>query len=224
MSRTGFDPSFEELPSALTIFPLTGVLLLPHGTLPLNIFEPRYLAMTRDVLASADCLIGMVQPLDGRGDAGEPPLYRTGCAGRLTSFSETDDGRYLIVLKGIARFDVVEELPFERVYRRVRPDWWPYKRDLEADQEPASAIDRDRLITALKPYLLRHQITVDWPAVEKTPDARLVTTVAMACPFAPSEKQALLEAPDTAERARLLTALLEMAVIGGERPDVGARH
>ncbi len=213
-------PSLADLPASLPIFPLTGVLLLPRGRLPLNIFEERYLALTEDAL-KGDRLIGMVQPQEGAGDAGAPPVYRTGCAGRMTSFSETDDGRYLITLTGLARFDIRRELTREGLYRRVVADWQPYGGDLADDAAP---IERERLITALKPFFRRHNIAAEWQAVEKTPDERLVTTVAMAAPFAPSEKQALLEARDLAERARLLTALVEMAAHdGGERTD-NARH
>ena len=220
MTRGPFDPSFEQLPSALPIFPLTGVLLLPQGQLPLNIFEPRYLAMAADALR-ADRMIGMIQPQDGAGDAGEPAVYRTGCAGRMTSFSETDDGRYLITLTGVARFDIARELPRDRLYRRVVPDWQPYRSDLE---DGADVIDRPRLLAALKPFFQRHRIAAEWPAVEATPDRRLVTTVAMACPFAPSEKQALLEARDLVERSRVMTALVEMAVLDRTAGGDAARH
>jgi hypothetical protein len=215
-----FDPGFDELPGRLPIFPLTGVLLLPRGRLPLNIFEKRYLAMTADAL-KADRFIGMVQPQDGAGDAGEPAVYRTGCAGRMTSFGETDDGRYLITLTGVARFDIAGELPRERPYRQVVPDWQPYRGDLEPADAP---LDRPRLLAALKPFLERHRIAADWPAVEATPDERLVTTIAMVAPFQPSEKQALLEARDLGERARLLTALVEMAAHGGAERAESARH
>src|SRR5581483_11566441 len=126
MSGTSFQASPTDLPATLPIFPLTGVLLLPQGRLPLNIFEPRYLAMTRDALAGAR-MIGMVQPLEGRGDAGAPPVYPIGCAGRIIAFSETDDGRYLITLSGIARFAIAEELPRDRLYRRVRADWQRFR-------------------------------------------------------------------------------------------------
>jgi uncharacterized protein len=220
MTRGKFDPGFEQLPSVLPIFPLTGVLLLPRGQLPLNIFEPRFLALTADALKT-DRLIGMIQPQDGTGDAGDPPIYRTGCAGRMTAFSETDDGRYLITLTGVARFDIARELPRDRLYRRVVPEWQPYRGDFE---ESIAVIDRTRLLTALKPFFQRYRIAAEWPAVEATPDQRLVTTIAMACPFAPSEKQALLEARDAAERARLLTALVEMAAHGAADTGDTARH
>jgi Lon protease-like protein len=219
-----FVPRFAALPSALPIFPLTGALLLPRGELPLNIFEPRYLAMTRDTLAG-ERLVGMVQPLGDKGDAGEPAVYRIGCAGRLTQFSETEDGRYLITLTGLLRFDIVEELPREgRLYRRVVPDWGRYRGDLDEQHEQHAPLARERFLAALKPFFARHQIAADWQALATADDERLVTAIAMVGPFAPSEKQALLEATDTAERARLLTALLEMAARGGDAGDTSARH
>ena len=222
MSRSPFDPSFDELPAILPIFPLTGVLLLPRGRLPLNIFEPRYLAMTRDALAGAR-MIGMVQPLEGQGDAGDPPVYSIGCAGRIIAFSETEDGRYLITLAGLARFAIAEELPRDRLYRRVHPDWQRFRGDLIA--ETTQPFERARLIAALKPFFQRHGVTADWRAIEAIPDERLVTTIAMIAPLAPSEKQALLESPDEGERARLLVTLIEMAVLGGAQPVAGgARH
>ena len=216
-----FVPRFEALPEVLPIFPLTGALLLPRGQLPLNIFEPRYLAMTRDALAG-ERLIGMVQPLDGKGDAGEPPVYRMGCAGRLTQFAETEDGRYLITLTGLLRFEIGRELPMEGLlYRRVAPDWTRFKGDLEEGHAP---IARERFLAALKPFFARHDIEADWEALEGADDERLVTAIAMVGPFAPSEKLALLDASDAAERARLLTTLLEMSVQGGDAADARARH
>src|SRR6185437_1377739 len=156
MSGSPFAPDFAQLPKALPIFPLTGVLLLPGGRLPLNIFEPRYLAMTRDALGEAR-MIGMVQPTQGHGDAGDPPVYRRGCAGRMTSWSETDDGRYLITLIGVARFDIVEELPRDdRLYRRVLADWSPYRGDLAAESAPLAVAERERLLAAIKPFFDRH--------------------------------------------------------------------
>ena len=201
------------LPDILPIFPLTGILLLPRGRLPLNIFEPRYLAMTRDALGGAR-LIGMVQPSDpqddNRGGGGpNPPVYPVGCAGRLTQFSETDDGRYVITLTGVSRFRIREELPPLDGYRRVVPDWQPFAHDRERPGKPE--FDRERLVRGLKVYFAQRQIQADFEAIEKAPGEYLVTSLAMACPFAPSEKQALLEAADPDERARLLTTLVEMA-------------
>jgi Lon protease-like protein len=215
------------LPDILPVFPLTGVLLLPRGRLPLNIFEPRYLAMTRDALGGAR-LVGMVQPSepqdDGRGGGGlNPPVYPVGCAGRVTQFSETDDGRYLITLTGISRFRIKEELPILDGYRRVVPDWQPFAHDRERSGKPE--FDRERLIRGLKSYFAQRQIQADFEAIEKAPGEYLVTSLAMACPFAPSEKQALLEAADPDERARLLTTLVEMAGIEPATEESGGtRH
>ncbi len=214
-------PGATALCEILPIFPLAGVLLLPRGQLPLNIFEPRYLAMTRDAL-SGDRLIGMVQPSDPHQPAaGNPPVYPTGCAGRITSFSETEDGRFLITLTGLCRFRIREELPLSSGYRRVVPRWDEYARDLRSEREPG--FDRERLIRGLRAYFDRHQIKAEWDSISSVPGERLITSIAMVCPFEPSEKQALLEASDLAARAQLLTAIVEMAVLdrsgGGE-----ARH
>ena len=209
------------LPAILPIFPLTGVLLLPRGRLPLNIFEPRYLAMTRDALAG-ERLIGMVQPSNPAGSGSNPPVYPTGCAGRITSFAETEDGRFLIILTGTSRFRIREELPLLEGYRRVVPEWREFARDLENEDE--AGFDRDRLLRGLRAYFRQHQISADWDAVTAVPGERLVTSIAMICPFEPSEKQALLEAPDLDERARLLTAIVEMAVLNRPSDGAGARH
>ena len=213
--------SGTALPSILPIFPLTGVLLLPRGRLPLNIFEPRYLAMTRDALAG-ERLIGMVQPSDPRVAGDNPPVYSTGCAGRITSFSETDDGRFLITLTGISRFRIREELALLEGYRRVVPEWREFARDLASDDEPG--FDRDRLLRGLRAYFQHHKIEADWDAITSVPGERLVTSIAMICPFDPSEKQALLEAPDLAERARLLTTIVEIALMQPPSEGTGARH
>jgi Lon protease-like protein len=222
MSRSPFHPDFDALPERLPVFPLTGVLLLPRGRLPLNVFEPRYLAMTTDALGAAGRLIGMIQPQEGCGDAGEPPLYRTGCAGRIIQFSETEDGRFLITLSGVARFAVAEELPREeRLYRRVAADWSAFAADLEEPAEPA--LDRKRLVAVLKPYFERHGMTADFTAIAASPAERLVSTLAMVCPLPPRDKQALLEAADTAARAHLLMGLMEMSLRTPVAGD-GARH
>ena len=216
-----FELPFERLPAVLPIFPLTGVLLLPHGQLPLNIFEERYLAMLSDAMAWPR-VIGMVQPLEGKGDAGEPPVYRIGCAGRIVSFSETDDGRYLINLAGLCRFEIARERPLQRGYRTVEPDWSRFRQDLAPLSD--AGIDRARLLATLKPYFQRHSIACDWDAIGKASADRLVTTLAMVCPFAPSEKQALLEAAGVAERASLLVTLMEMATVPAAAEPAGLRH
>jgi Lon protease-like protein len=210
-----------ELPSVLPIFPLAGVLLLARGRLPLNIFEPRYLAMTRDALGG-ERLIGMVQPTDPRVVGDNPPVYPTGCAGRITSFSETDDGRFLIGLTGVSRFRIREELPLLRGYRRVVPNWREFARDLESEEQPA--FDRDRLLRGLRTYFQHHKIEADWDAITSVPGERLVTSIAMVCPFEPNEKQALLEALDLDERARLLTAIIEMAALNPSSDGAAPRH
>ena len=222
-------PSTREpivLPDVLPIFPLTGILLLPRGRLPLNIFEPRYLAMTRDSLGG-ERLIGMVQPNqpqdDNRGAAPglnmNPLVYPVGCAGRITQFSETDDGRYLLTLTGVSRFRIAEELPQRSGYRRVTPDWQPFAADRQRPGEPG--FDRERLLRGLRGYFAQRKIQADFEAIEKAPGEYLVTSLAMACPFAPSEKQALLEAADLDARAELLTALVEMAAIEPAGEDDG---
>ena len=219
MSRGPFDPAFEALPQTLPIFPLSGALLLPGGRLPLNIFEPRYLAMIQDALKTSR-IIGMVQPREGEEKAATPAVYRLGCAGRIVSFDETEDGRFHIALTGLCRFEIAEELAPENGYRRVAPDFAPYRDDLMA--VPDGGIEREHLLECVRAYFKLHSINADWKAIEGAADERLVTTLAMACPFEPSEKQALLEARDLAERGRVMTALFEMAVLG--RRSGEARH
>ena len=215
-------PGVASLCETLPIFPLAGVLLLPRGRLPLNIFEPRYLAMTRDALAG-DRLIGMVQPSDPNQPAsGNPPVYPTGCAGRITSFAETEDGRYLITLTGLCRFRIREELPLHSGYRRVIPKWDEFASDLRNPREPG--FDRERLMRSLRSYFDKHQIKADWDSINSVPGERLTTSIAMVCSFEPSEKQALLEARDVDERAKLLTAIVEMAVMEGPSEGGGIRH
>jgi uncharacterized protein len=215
-------PGATALCETLPIFPLAGVLLLPGGRLPLNIFEPRYLAMIRDALAG-DRLIGMVQPSDpNQPAAGNPPVYPTGCAGRITSFSETEDGRYLITLTGLCRFRIREELPLHSGYRRIVPHWDEFANDLRRRREPG--FNRERLMRGLRGYFEKHQIKADWDAINTVPGERLITSIAMVCPFEPSEKQALLEARDLDERATLLTTIVEMAVMDGPGEGGGVRH
>lgn len=211
MPRSPFDPAYEELPREIPIFPLKGVLLLPGGGLPLNIFERRYLAMTRAALASPTRLIGMLQPTLASGSSiTAPEVYRTGCAGRIAAFQETPDERYLITLSGLIRFDIEEELPEKDGYRRVVPDWKPYRSDLEEDP---GAIDRERLIGALHAYFEAEGVSGDVDSLAENSDEQLVALLAMQCPFAPREKQALLEAPSLTQRAEAMTALMEMAAL-----------
>lgn len=209
-------PSVENLPRIIPVFPLAGALLLPGGLLPLNIFEPRYVAMIDDALGWGR-LVGMVQPIagDARGaDDGEPALYETGCVGRISQFAETEDERYLITLAGVCRFRIVEEAAPARGYRRVTVDWDPYKADLDEDVEPQ--IDRPRLMMVLKSYGKLHGLELNWKAVENASDRALTVSLPMACPFEPSEKQALLECADASVRAATLITLMEMAVAEGQ--------
>ncbi len=208
-----FSTALSSLPEEFPVFPLTGALLLPGGRLPLNIFEPRYLAMVEDSLASGR-MFGMVQP-DKRlanGDTG-PGLYRTGCLGRLSSFSETDDGRYLITLTGLIRFTIVEEVEMQRGYRRVRGAFARFADDLaetDPDHPHPVELDRPHLLSALRRYFAHAGVEANWEAIDTMPDHALVVTLCMACPFDPQEKQALLEAKDASARASALLALLEI--------------
>lgn len=220
MSQNPFDLPHDQLPETIPVFPLTGVLLLPKGKLPLNIFEPRYLNMVQDALAT-NRLIGMIQPRDG-GAGHNPPLYETGCAGRITSFSETEDGRFLITLTGISRFRVTSEIATTRGYRRAVADWGPFAADM-AEDEPCD-LDRTRLDGLLRAYFKQQGISANWESVSQAPLDRLVTSLAMICPFDPPEKQALLESPDLNARARLLLALVEMAVHEDGDGGGSARH
>lgn len=210
----GFATDFDALPENFPVFPLSGALLLPHGRLPLNIFEPRYLAMTEDALA-AGRLFGMVQP-DPRGGAGEngPALFRIGCLGRLSSFSETEDGRYLITLTGVIRFAIRSEIAGARGYRRVAGDFTGYRADLDALPAPILASRREAILAALRQYFTRRGIEANWDAITRLAEPMLVVSIAMACPFDVAEKQALLEAPGAEDRAETLLALLRMADAG----------
>ncbi len=212
-----FHPLPEALPAEIAVFPLPGALLLPQGRLPLNIFEPRYLAMVEDALGEGR-LFGMIQPdpAAARGEAG-PALYRVGCLGRLSSFAETDDGRFLITLAGVVRFRVAAEVGMRRGYRRVRADYGAFLHDLDLAAVPAG-LDRAALLGALRPFFRSRGIDANWDAIEQMSDATLVTTLSMLCPFEVAEKQALLEAATPADRAAMLVALLQMAALGGESP------
>ena len=195
------------LPDSLPAFPLSGVVLLPGAALPLNIFEPRYLAMIDHALRH-DRLIGLIQPRAQDGAA----LFTTGGAGRITAYEETDDGRYLIALTGVCRFDVAQELPLaDGGFRSIRPDWQRWSDDLIPPQD--SALCREQLLESLKPYLAKMDMSCDqWDAMRRVSCDKLVSTLAMICPFAPDEKQMLLEAPTLAERMKVLRAFLENAL------------
>jgi Lon protease-like protein len=208
----GFRTRFEDLPAEFAVFPLPGVLLLPRGRLPLNIFEQRYLAMTEDALANGR-MFAMIQPDPAMPETPNgPSLYRVGCLGRLSSFSETDDGRLLITLTGLVRFTVASEVDMRRGYRRVIGDFSRYRADMREPDD--TAIDRESLIEALRGYFTHRSIDPNWEAINRLADDALVVTLAMVCPFEPIEKQALLEAPGAEERADTLLALLRMGAAG----------
>ncbi len=198
-----------DLPAIIPIFPLQGALLLPKGQLPLNIFEPRYVAMTEDAIAG-DRVIGMIQPrVKEKVDPDDTPdIYTVGCLGKITSFNETPDGRYLISLAGLCRFQVARELPTLRGYRRVEADYAPFASDFVAAPEEKAA--RERLLGTLRRYLDARGLKADWNAIAETETEELVAVLAMLCPFGPSEKQALLEAEGPAGRRDTMISLFEM--------------
>jgi Lon protease-like protein len=208
-----FQPRPGSLPEAVPVFPLAGALLLPGGRLPLNIFEPRYLAMTEAALAGGR-LQAMVLP-DPRLPrvAGRSALQKVACLGRIASFAETEDGRFLVTLRGLLRFRVAEELPDDDSgFRRVRADFSAFLGDLSPPEE--AGFDRAGLVAALRPYFQAQGIEADWSGIEQAPPAMLVTNLCMLCPFGDAEKQALLEAPDLAARVAMLVALLRLEVAG----------
>ncbi len=213
--------SITDLPKLIPVFPLDGAILMPRGRLPLNIFEPRYLNMIDDAMAS-ERIIGMVQTLAG-GDRAQPKLVRVGCAGRITSFSETADGRYLITLCGVCRFTAGEELPGAAPYRQVRADYTPFAMDLE--DPDGDAIDREPMLSALRAYLEARGMEIEWEGVREASADALITSLSMALPFESAEKQALIEAVTLAERAETLTALLRIDAAGsfGEDDDDAPR-
>ncbi|MGB4102342.1 MAG: LON peptidase substrate-binding domain-containing protein [Alphaproteobacteria bacterium] len=208
------------LPENLPLFVLPSILVLPRGRLPLNIFEPRYRAMVDDALGQGR-MIGVVQQRTPQDEGSSPQLYQVGCAGKIMTFSETEKGNYLISLQGICRFAIAEELPMQRGYRRVRPDWSLYHDDLT--ETPHGVIERGRLFSSLRNYFKMHSIMANWDVIQDTADEQLLISLAMTCPFAPWEHQALLEARSLADRARLLLSLIEMAALDqGEQAHI--RH
>jgi Lon protease-like protein len=211
-----FDLTYGELPTEIGVFPLNGALLLPGGKLPLNIFEPRYLALIEDSLKNQR-VFGMIQtdaPPVGVPRDHQPPLFRVGCLGRLSAFSETDDGRFLITLTGMIRFRVAAEQPLRRGFRRVTADYDGFADDLAAP--PLVLADqRHQILDALRTYFSTRGLDANWDAIEQMSDDALLVTLSMACPFDPAEKQALLEAPRGDDRADTLLALLRMAAHDG---------
>lgn len=209
-----------DLPQVIPVFPLPGAILLPRGQLPLNVFEPRYLNMIDDAMAG-DRIIGMLQP--SAGSPRLPGLSPVGCAGRITSFAETADGRYLITLTGCARFRLASEIPTQTPYRQIRADFAPFEDDLTAPPVDDVGLDRDGLLDALRAYLESRGLDIDWDTAETAPPEALINSLSMALPFEPSEKQALLEAAGLTDRAAVLTALMTIDAAGdgdGEAPSM----
>jgi len=198
----------RDLPGVIPVFPLDGALLLPSGLLPLQIFEPRYLNMVDDAMAG-DRLIGMIQT-SGEGHRSRPGLVQIGCAGRITSYSETGDGKYLIALTGLCRFQVIEEIAAPTPYRQVRADFARFEADLQSEDDEGEEFERTPFLDLLRRYLDNRGLGVEWDVVNAAPAPALINSLCMALPFGPQEKQALLEAPDLEGRRAVLTTLLEI--------------
>lgn len=198
----------SELPDVIPVFPLAGALLLPRGELPLNIFEPRYLSMVDDVIKS-ERIIGMIQPMLDDDASSEPRLFNIGCAGRITRFAETGDGRYLITLTGIARFRVLEAIEGDTLYRRCRVNYDAFAADLEPGAGETE-VDRESMVTMLRNFAECSKLEVDWASIDAAATETLVNALSMMCPFGVNEKQALLEAIDLRTRAETLVALAKL--------------
>lgn len=204
--------AFADLPDSIPLFPLPGALLLPRARLPLHIFEPRYLAMLDDTMKTPHRMIGMVQPLEGPN--GQRRLHSIGCAGRLTGFSETEDGRYMITLAGISRFRMVEEIEGFTPYLKARISWDGFQRDLgETEHDPG--LNRKKFLDLLSRYFDAQSLSTDWSALKEAEDELLINSLSMLCPFEVEDKQALLEAPSLSTRRETLMTLIEFALRGG---------
>jgi hypothetical protein len=218
-------PLPADLPDTIPIFPLPGALLLPRARLPLHIFEPRYLAMIDDTLKTQARLIGMIQPYEAPlayergGDRDGQRLHAIGCAGRVTAFSETEDGRYMLTLSGASRFRVLREVEGFAPYRRCEVSWAGYERDLGAvERDPE--LQRDPFLDALNRYFQSQGLSTDWDTVREAEDELLINSLSMLCPFPPEDKQALLEAPTLPTRRETLVTLIEFALRGGRETEM----
>jgi uncharacterized protein len=198
-----------DLTEVIPVFPLPGALLLPRGQMPLNIFEPRYLAMVDDALRDGHRLIGMIQPDAAHGESRKPSLYKIGCVGRITQLAESGDGRYLIELTGIARFRVEQELSVKTEYRQCRVTYLPFIDDFVA-RKGEDAVDRAAVLSALREFMKANNLQADWEGIDQAPNEALVNALSMMSPYGAPEKQALLEAPDLKTRAELLVAITEI--------------
>jgi Lon protease-like protein len=207
-----------DLPEVIPVFPLPGALLLPRSRLPLHLFEPRYLAMLDDALKTPGRLIGMVQPNPGR-DGDRAGLHTIGCVGRVTQFSETEDGRYMITLTGISRFRILEEIEGFQPYRRTRVSWSGFERDM-SPPEPDTCFDRARFLDLLNRYFRSRELQTDWDSLEQADDELLINSLSMLLGFEPEDKQALLEAPSLSTRRETLVTLIEYALRGGDDEEI----
>ncbi len=200
------------MPGVLPLFPLSGALLLPRGQLPLNIFEPRYLAMIDDALRTHR-LLGMIQP-DPEGGEDKPPLFKVGCAGRITQFAESGDGRYIVTLTGVSRFALIEEVTTVTPYRQSSVDFQAFASDFKP-REGEDMVDRDGVLKALRDFAEENNLQIDWDSINQAPNEALVNALSMMSPFGPREKQALLEASDLKGRAEVLVAITEIELARG---------
>ena len=208
---------FNDLPDVIPVFPLPGALLLPRAKLPLHLFEPRYLAMLDDVLKTSSRLIGMIQPYARPDD--KDRLHAIGCAGRLTAFSETEDGRYMVTLSGVSRFRIVQEIEGFTPYRRCKVDWAGFDRDLGAvEKDPG--FDRVPFMKMLGRFFEDKGLSTDWDSLGDAEDELLINSLSMLCPFDPEDKQALLEAPSLTTRRETLTTLIQFALRGGSGDEI----
>jgi Lon protease-like protein len=210
--------NLPDLPATIPVFPLTGALLLPRAQLPLHIFEPRYLAMLEDALKTPERLIGMVQPCGGGRD--EPRLHSIGCAGRVTAFSETEDGRYMITLSGRSRFRVRDEVEGFTPYRRCDVDWAGFEADRAKAAESDANFDRDALFGLLNRYFTETGLSTDWDSLKEADPELLINSLSMLLPLDPEDKQALLEAPSLSTRRETLVTLIEYALRGGSSDEM----
>lgn len=201
-----------NLPDTLPLFPLSGAVILPRTRLPLNIFEPRYLAMFEDVLKTRERLIGMIQPME---NAAEGQMHTVGCAGRVSSFTETDDGRYMISLTGVSRFRFQSKVDGFLPYAQAKVDWLEFQRDL-GGAEHDSCFDRDGFLTLLERFFEVEELDTDWENLKKAETEMLVNSLSMLAPFSSEDKQALLEAKTLATRRETLVTLMEFALRNGD--------
>lgn len=207
-----------DLPDTIAVFPLPRAILLPRARLPLHIFEPRYLQMFEDTLKTPERLIGMIQPCTGSGDAGA--LQAIGCAGRVTQFSETEDGRYMVTLSGLSRFRIMEEVTGFSPYRRCAVNWGGFEGDLAHAPDVDREFDRNRFLALLERFFVSQGLSTDWESLKEAEDELLINSLSMLLEFDPEDKQALLEAPSLATRRKTLVTLIEFSLRGGADEDI----